>query len=105
MFLGLPFGKEIDMWSMGCVLCQMFTIRPIFYSQSISDTFSRIISILGPLPGEMLNDAKLLHQHFDEKETLQGLAQFLEHDYFQLGLSDACPNKDECLDIMNKFVS
>lgn len=104
VFLGSSFGTEIDMWSLGCVICQMFTIHPIFHSSSVSHTFIRMISILGPLPGEMLSGAQLAQEHFDNEEDLRGLEQFLQRDYFLSGLSETCPNKEECLEIMSRFV-
>jgi len=31
--LGLPYDNAVDMWSLGCILCELTTGRPIFPAQ------------------------------------------------------------------------
>ena len=28
--MGLPYGNEIDMWSAGCIMMELYTGRPLF---------------------------------------------------------------------------
>lgn len=37
VILGLPYGPEIDVWSMGCVFCELLTGNPIFPGNNESD--------------------------------------------------------------------
>jgi len=34
---GLPFGTEIDMWSLGCILAELYLGKPLFLGTSKLD--------------------------------------------------------------------
>ncbi|CAG8627128.1 7911_t:CDS:10 [Ambispora leptoticha] len=34
VLLGIPFGSAIDMWSLGCIICEIWLGRPIFQSST-----------------------------------------------------------------------
>lgn len=34
VILGLPYGHEIDIWSFGCIICELITGLPIFSGDS-----------------------------------------------------------------------
>ena len=34
VMFGLPFGTEIDMWSLGCVLAELYLGKPLFYGKN-----------------------------------------------------------------------
>jgi len=66
VILGLGYGTEVDMWSLGCILAELFTGRPCFpgghkpftrRSQS-HDMLIRFVRILGPLPQNMVSASK-----------------------------------------------
>ena len=41
------YGVEIDVWSIGCVIAEMFLGEPIFCGKSSKDQFLKIMHILG----------------------------------------------------------
>ena len=41
------YGMEIDVWSMGCVIAEMFLGDPIFTGKNSKDQFVKIMSVLG----------------------------------------------------------
>lgn len=52
--LGLPYDGRIDIWSLGCVVAEMFTGDVTFQNDSIVSMLSRIESICGPFPRHMI---------------------------------------------------
>ncbi|CAB5331834.1 unnamed protein product [Rhizophagus irregularis] len=58
VLLGLPFGYEIDMWSFGCILCEIWIGYPIFQSDTKSGMIKEMERLLGPLPSSLYKNAK-----------------------------------------------
>lgn len=46
------YSFEIDLWSLGCILAELFTLQPLFPGTSDIDQLSRIMSVLGNLNEE-----------------------------------------------------
>ncbi len=48
------YGHEIDVWSMGCVIAEMFIGEPIFTGKNSKDQFVKIMTVLGtPTPEDI----------------------------------------------------
>ncbi|CAA18412.1 Cdk11-cyclinL compex kinase subunit Cdk11 [Schizosaccharomyces pombe] len=48
LLLGAPsYGKEIDMWSIGCIFAEMITRTPLFSGKSELDQLYKIFNLLG----------------------------------------------------------
>lgn len=48
------YGPEIDVWSMGCVIAEMFIGEPIFTGKNSKDQFVKIMTVLGtPTPEDV----------------------------------------------------
>ncbi|KAL1329450.1 hypothetical protein AAHE18_12G041500 [Arachis hypogaea] len=43
------YGLEIDLWSLGCIFAELFTLEPLFPGTADIDQLSRIINVLGNL--------------------------------------------------------
>jgi serine/threonine protein kinase len=54
VLLGLSYGFPVDMWSLGCVLAELHTGRPLFAGSCEGDQLLKIIEYLGMPPDEML---------------------------------------------------
>lgn len=48
---GLPYDESIDMWSVGCILAELFTGAPLFEGHDEADQMERIAEVCG-LPSE-----------------------------------------------------
>lgn len=54
--MGVSFNESIDMWSLGCVLAELYLGWPIFPGACEFDQISYICQTLGPLPSHLLRN-------------------------------------------------
>jgi len=54
IILGIPYTQAIDMWSLGCILVELFTGHPLWPGESELDQLIHIISTLGMPSDEVL---------------------------------------------------
>uniref|UniRef100_A0A674DQF9 Cyclin dependent kinase like 5 n=1 Tax=Salmo trutta TaxID=8032 RepID=A0A674DQF9_SALTR len=54
LLLGAPYGKAVDMWSVGCILGELSDGQPLFPGESEIDQLFTIQKVLGPLPTEQM---------------------------------------------------
>ena len=64
MVLGLPYGPKIDIWSLGCIFCELLTGRVLFANDSVQTMLARIQSLLGAFPPHMLERGRDVHKYF-----------------------------------------
>jgi len=55
--LGVRYSFPIDMWSLGCVLVELYTGRPLFPGENETDLLLWIMSALGPPPHSLLSES------------------------------------------------
>lgn len=65
--LGLPYGPKIDIWSLGCVLCELLTGRVLFANDSVQTMLARMQSLFGPFPQHMLDNGRDVSKYFTTK--------------------------------------
>ena len=70
VILGLPYDQKIDMWSLGCILAELFTGRVLFQNDSVATLLARVISIVGAIDPAMLLKGRYVHKYFTEEYTL-----------------------------------
>ncbi|KAL7593602.1 hypothetical protein Lser_V15G32997 [Lactuca serriola] len=81
LFGSTNYSAEIDLWSLGCIIAELFTLQPIFPGTSDIDQLSRIFTVLGNLNEEIwpgctqLPDYKIIS--FGKVENPSGLASCL----------------------------
>ncbi len=57
VILGIRYSFPIDMWSLGCVLVELYTGRPLFPGENETDQLLWIISALGLPPESLLSQS------------------------------------------------
>uniref|UniRef100_A0A4W6EAR8 Protein kinase domain-containing protein n=1 Tax=Lates calcarifer TaxID=8187 RepID=A0A4W6EAR8_LATCA len=64
--MGLPFNEAIDMWSLGCIVAELFLGFPLYPGKYEYEIIWHIIQTQGPLPEYFLS-AGLHTSHFYKK--------------------------------------
>lgn len=54
---GMAYGTPIDMWSVGCILAELYTGMPIFPGESEQDQLVCIMEVLGVPPAYMVEQS------------------------------------------------
>lgn len=64
ILLGLPFKEAIDMWSLGCVIAELFLGWPLYPGSSEFDQIRFIVQTQGSPPQQMLTEAVKTNRFF-----------------------------------------
>eukprot|EP01102_Stenamoeba_stenopodia_P008153 TRINITY_DN2318_c0_g1_i2.p1 TRINITY_DN2318_c0_g1~~TRINITY_DN2318_c0_g1_i2.p1 ORF type:complete len:542 (+),score=111.83 TRINITY_DN2318_c0_g1_i2:322-1947(+) len=70
VILGLPYDCKIDIWSLGCILAELWTGSVLFVNDSIPSLLARINGMLGPFPKEMLEKGKYTSKFFTKRTNV-----------------------------------
>lgn len=66
VILGLPYGTPIDMWSLGCILAELYTGCPLFPGEDEIEQLACIMEVLGLPPEHIINHASRRRLFFGE---------------------------------------
>ncbi|KAI9673428.1 MAG: dual specificity protein kinase yak1 [Caeruleum heppii] len=66
VLLGLPYSSAIDMWSLGCIVVELFLGLPLFPGSSEYNQVARITEMLGMPPTWMLEMGKQSGEFFEK---------------------------------------
>jgi len=64
VILGLPYDGKIDIWSLGCVIAEMYTGEVTFQNDSVVTMLSRIEAICGTFPRHLIATGRQSGQFF-----------------------------------------
>ncbi|KAI9340677.1 kinase-like domain-containing protein [Zopfochytrium polystomum] len=67
VIIGISYGTAIDMWSLGCILAEMFTGYPLFAGENEQEQLSCIMEILGPPPSSFVDRGTRRKLFFDSQ--------------------------------------
>ncbi|KAL1568332.1 hypothetical protein AAHA92_03711 [Salvia divinorum] len=75
VILGLPYGKKIDIWSLGCILAELCTGNVLFQNDSPATLLARVIGIIGSIEQGMLAKGRDTYKYFTKNHMLYERSQ------------------------------
>uniref|UniRef100_A0A671LQ73 dual-specificity kinase n=1 Tax=Sinocyclocheilus anshuiensis TaxID=1608454 RepID=A0A671LQ73_9TELE len=67
VILGHPYSMAIDVWSLGCILAELYTGYPLFPGESEVEQIACIMEIMGLPPNDFVQTASRRRLFFDSK--------------------------------------
>lgn len=64
VILGLPYDNKIDIWSLGCIIAELYTGNLLFDNSSVSALLASAVAILGPIPEKILKYGSSVPKYF-----------------------------------------
>lgn len=65
VILGMTYGMPIDMWSVGCILAELFTGVPIFPGENENEQLACIMEVFGPPEKHLIEKSSRRKVFFD----------------------------------------
>ncbi|XP_048113102.1 dual specificity tyrosine-phosphorylation-regulated kinase 4 [Alosa alosa] len=73
VLLGHPYSMAIDMWSLGCILAELYTGYPLFPGESEMEQIACIAEVLGLPPDYFIQTASRRRVFFGSKGNLKNI--------------------------------
>uniref|UniRef100_A0A7N0TQC3 Protein kinase domain-containing protein n=1 Tax=Kalanchoe fedtschenkoi TaxID=63787 RepID=A0A7N0TQC3_KALFE len=70
VILGFPYDQKIDIWSLGCILAELFTGEVLFPNEAQVVLLARMMGMFGQFDLEMLEKGKEAHKYFTNEFDL-----------------------------------
>jgi len=70
VILGAKYGSPVDMWSLGCIVAELVTGRPLFAGDDEADQLSTHLEYLGMPPGRLLTRSRRTSEFFSRTTNL-----------------------------------
>lgn len=70
VMLGLPYDQKIDLWSLGCIIAELWTGYVLFQNDSVQSLLARIIGIVGEFPFHLMTSGRHVPQYFTQDGQL-----------------------------------
>ena len=64
--LGLPYSPKVDMWSLGCILMELFTGKLLYDNKSVQSLLASHIALCGEFPEPMVQYGSLARHYLDQ---------------------------------------
>lgn len=70
VILGCFYDYKVDVWSLGCVICELFLSQVLFQGHSLAAILALVIGTIGPIPEWMLKKGKTVSKYFTKEFLL-----------------------------------
>ena len=95
--LGNRYSTAIDMWSVGCIVAEMFLGIPLFPANSEYDLILRYVDCLGLPPVSMITNGRKGSRYFKQYRNKEGQMTYRMKEQFEFEYENNCrlsPHKD-----------
>jgi len=69
VILGIPYNMSIDMWSLGCILAELYTGYPIFPGENEEEQLACIMEIMGAPASYIVEQSTRKKNFFDDNNS------------------------------------
>lgn len=76
IILGLKYTTAIDVWSLGCILAELYRGVPIFAGENEQDQLFAIMEFLGPPPNDLLDMSNKKKVYFDDNYEVKAIKTY-----------------------------
>lgn len=66
VIIGVKYDEKIDIWSVGCILAEIYSGRVLFENETVGGMLAKIQGILGGWPEWMISQGQLVHKFFSK---------------------------------------
>lgn len=70
VILGCQYDYRVDIWSLGCIMAELYTGNVIFQNDSVQGLLARVIAICGPFPDEVLKNGRHTNKFFTKEKLI-----------------------------------
>merc|ERR1719453_449934 len=70
VMLGLPYDQKVDLWSLGCIIAELWTGYVLFQNDSVQSLLARILGIIGDFPYHLMTRGRYVPQYFTQDGQL-----------------------------------
>lgn len=106
VILGLPYSASIDVWSLGCIVAELFLGLPLFPGSSEYDQIRKVVAIMGTPPSWMIDMGKNGKSFFTKsgnEYTLKSLEQYCEEKNVEEKPGDKFFHTDDLNELVMKY--
>ena len=65
VILRIPYSEKVDIWSLGCILAELYTGEPLFPGNSEQEQLEFIMELCGMFPDTMIDKSRKKDHYFD----------------------------------------
>lgn len=73
--MGIQYDHAVDMWSLGCIVYELITGKPLFPARDENELLEFFILTVGRVPEKMLTQAKKYKQFYNKTNDFFSLYQ------------------------------
>ena len=70
VIMGCNYDYKIDIWSLGCILAELYSKNVLFMSDTVHSLLARVIGIIGPIPEWMYEKGSTVNGMFCKEKLL-----------------------------------
>lgn len=75
VILGAKYSQKVDIWSLGCILAEIYSGYVLFRNTSVPSLLARMVSIRGPFDPKFLATGAQSHKYFTKQGFLYDLEE------------------------------